>query len=96
MLSRVNRSWQFAFCAFLAFILVANPVLAQLITLLPRTGVQITVPGPMGTQVNTFNGNLYYSRSDLTIPSRGFPLLISLAYNSGLANVDNGFGFGST
>ncbi len=88
------RSWKPILCAFLAINLTMGPVLAQLIPVLPIQGVQINVPGPMETQVNTFNGNLYYSRTDLTIPGRGLPLEIKLAYNSGQMNIDNGFGSG--
>lgn len=37
--------------------------------------------GPMGLQVNTQTGNLFFSRTDVVIPSRGFGLAISFAYN---------------
>ncbi len=42
---------------------------------------QITVDGPFGVQVNTYNGNLFYQRTDLLFPTV-LPLAVSLAYNS--------------
>lgn len=37
--------------------------------------------GPMGLQVNTQTGNLFFSRTDVVIPSRGFGLAINFNYN---------------
>ncbi|MEN8219184.1 MAG: DUF6531 domain-containing protein, partial [Pseudomonadota bacterium] len=49
----------------------------------------------MGIRVNTFNGNLYYSRkNDLVIPGRALSIKISMAYNSGQSTIDSGFGYG--
>ncbi|KHD08919.1 hypothetical protein PN36_04680 [Candidatus Thiomargarita nelsonii] len=49
----------------------------------------------MGIRLNTFNGNLYYSRkNDLVIPGRGLSIKISMAYNSGQSTIDSGFGYG--
>src|ERR1700730_17065063 len=48
--------------------------------------------GPLGTQVNTFSGNLYIPRNDIHVPARGFDLNISFYYNS--FNSDQNIGFG--
>ncbi len=56
----------------------------------------INVPnktGPMGLQVNTLTGNLYFSRTDLYVPTRGFSLNISFHYNS--YNFDQSDGYGN-
>lgn len=45
--------------------------------------------------VNLFNGNLVFAKSDISIPTRGFPLGFGLVYNS-LNKEDNGFGYGWT
>ncbi|HMU08688.1 MAG TPA: RHS repeat-associated core domain-containing protein [Ferruginibacter sp.] len=50
--------------------------------------------GPMGTQVNTYTGNLFISRNDIYIPARGFDLNISFNYNSFNYEQNNGFGNG--
>ena len=50
--------------------------------------------GPMGTQVNTFTGNLFISRNDIYVPARGFDLDISFNYNSFNYEQNNGFGNG--
>jgi hypothetical protein len=46
--------------------------------------------GPMGTQVNTYTGNLFISRNDIYIPARGFDLNISFNYNSFNYEQNNG------
>ena len=87
--------WKSVLCALLIVSLVVNPVWAPPPSpTLPTASVQVNVSGPMGLQVNSFNGNLYYSRSELTIPGRGLSLAIDLAYNSAQSNLDHGFGFG--
>lgn len=50
--------------------------------------------GPMGTQVNTFTGNLYIPRNDMYVPARGFDISISFNYNSFNFDQNNGFGNG--
>ncbi len=52
------------------------------------------ITGPGGIQVNSFTGNLFYQRSDLSIPGRGVSIDISFFYNSGQTTVDNGYGNG--
>jgi RHS repeat-associated protein len=50
--------------------------------------------GPIGTQVNTFSGNLFIPRTDIYIPSRGFDLDISFNYNSYNLYENTGYGKG--
>jgi YD repeat-containing protein len=50
--------------------------------------------GPMGLQVNTYTGNLFFSRTDVVIPSRGFSLVIGFSYNSFNFNQAGPFGNG--
>lgn len=50
--------------------------------------------GPLGTQVNTFSGNLFISRNDIYVPARGFAINIIFNYNSFNYNQNNGFGKG--
>src|SRR5258708_18758352 len=50
--------------------------------------------GPMGLQVNTFAGSLYYTRSDLSIPARHLPINLGMFYSTSLAETDLGYGFG--
>ncbi len=55
---------------------------------------QIFMDGPLGVQVNTYNGNLFYQRTDLLFPTV-LPLAVSLSYNSLLAAQDAGIaGYG--
>jgi RHS repeat-associated protein len=49
--------------------------------------------GPLGTQVNTYTGNLYIPRNDIYVPARGLDLDISFYYNS--YNFDQASGFGN-
>lgn len=48
--------------------------------------------GPLGTQVNTFSGNFFLPRNDITIPARGLDLTITFYYNS--FNFEEEYGFG--
>ncbi len=50
--------------------------------------------GPMGTQVNTYSGNLFVPRSDFFISSRGFDLRADFFYNSYSYAENVGFGNG--
>ncbi len=49
--------------------------------------------GPMGLQVNTLTGNLFFTRNDLYIPARFFSMNISFHYNS--FNFDRNDGYGN-
>ncbi len=50
--------------------------------------------GPMGTQVNTFTGNLFISRNDIYVPARGFDIAVAFSYNGYNYDQNNGFGNG--
>ena len=56
-------------------------ILFFLLVLTVGTSAQnINIPnktGPMGLEVNTLTGNLYFTRNDLYIPARGFDLNIT-------------------
>ncbi len=54
------------------------------------------IPGPYGMQVNSFTGNLFHQRNDVSIPGRGLPIDLTFSYNSGLTKNDFGFGKGWT
>lgn len=73
-------------------------LLAALLPLTVETSAQnINIPnktGPMGLQVNTLTGNLYFTRNDLHIPARGFALNITFHYNSFNFEQNDGYGNG--
>ncbi len=50
--------------------------------------------GPMGLQVNTLTGNLFFTRNDLYIPARGFAMNVSFYYNSFNFDINDGYGNG--
>ncbi|MBX9782098.1 MAG: T9SS type A sorting domain-containing protein [Chitinophagaceae bacterium] len=50
--------------------------------------------GPMGLEVNSLTGNLFFSRNDLYIPARGFDLNITFHYNSFNFDINTGYGKG--
>ncbi|MBI5856504.1 MAG: hypothetical protein HZB42_02540 [Sphingobacteriales bacterium] len=50
--------------------------------------------GPLGTQVNTFSGNLFIPRTDIYVPARGFGINVTFNYNSFNFGQNNGFGNG--
>jgi len=49
---------------------------------------------PGGISVDTFNGNLIYSRLDLAVPGRGLSTEALFSYNSQWSSVDVGYGYG--
>ncbi|MGB3005900.1 MAG: RHS repeat-associated core domain-containing protein [Chitinophagaceae bacterium] len=50
--------------------------------------------GPLGTQVNTFTGNLFIPRTDIFVPARGFGIDVTFNYNSFNFDKNNGYGNG--
>jgi len=52
--------------------------------------------GPWGVQVNTWNGNLFFDRTDLAIPNQGIPLECAFFYNGFRDTLDLGYGKGWT
>jgi RHS repeat-associated protein len=57
-------------------------------------GTQVKVLCPSNIRVNTWNGNLFYPFSIMTIPSRGIPIEIFMSYNSGWRNFTTKYGYG--
>jgi len=55
-----------------------------------------TAPFTPFIQVNTYNANLYHSRTEEVIPGRGLPIELSLAYNTQLRLMDTPYGAGWT
>lgn len=50
--------------------------------------------GPMGLYVNSFNGNLFFPRTDLFVNARKLPIDLTFYYNSNNYSVDLGYGKG--
>ena len=70
---------------------------AMLILTVELSAQNINIPnktGPMGLQVNTLTGNLYFTRNDLYIPAREFSLNITFHYNSFNFQQNEGYGNG--
>jgi RHS repeat-associated protein len=49
--------------------------------------------GPMGVEVNTLTGNLFFTRTDVVLPARGFNMIMSFHYNS--FNFETNLGYGN-
>lgn len=60
------------------------------------TSTKPNILGPNGVSVNSYSGNLYLQRSDVSIPARGLDLDIMFTYNSARVNRNWGFGRGWT
>lgn len=52
------------------------------------------IPAPKGFSVNSFTGNVFYQRTDLTLRGTGFPLYGTFYYNSVQDTLDYGYGNG--
>ncbi|MBW7838263.1 MAG: T9SS type A sorting domain-containing protein [Chitinophagaceae bacterium] len=50
--------------------------------------------GPMGLQVNSYTGNLFFERLDFAIPDEGLDIAINFYYNSYNLGINRGFGNG--
>ena len=61
-----------------------------------QTNIRPTVPLPNGFEVNSYTGNLYQSRTDLTVPTQGFLIDITFSFNASRTNRDWGYGKGWT
>lgn len=55
---------------------------------------RVNVIGPMGTNINTFSGNLYLERTDIEIPGRKLDMSISFSYNASDFKQNMGYGNG--
>lgn len=67
------------------------------VLLIPSTAQNLTRPnieGPVGLQVNSYTGNLFYQRTDLVVPGRGLSVDLSFSYNSNDRRTNYGFGYG--
>lgn len=71
----------------IASIVLVMSVMAQKLNTPNRTG-------PMGLEVNTYTGNLFFPRTDGYIAGRGIPIDLSFYYNSALYEEKNQFGKG--
>lgn len=63
-------------------------------TLFPQNINKPNIQGPVGLQVNSFSGGLYYERADLTIPCQGPSINLRFYYNSSSTSLDFGYGSG--
>jgi hypothetical protein len=52
------------------------------------------IPAPKGFSVNSFTGNVFYQRTDLTLRGTGFPLYSTFYYNTVQDTLDYGYGNG--
>jgi RHS repeat-associated protein len=52
------------------------------------------IPAPKGFSVNSFTGNVFYQRTDLTLRGTGFPLYSTFYYNAVQDTLDYGYGNG--
>jgi len=55
---------------------------------------QTNIDIPYGVEVNSYNGNLFYQQTLISLPAIGMSIDFSLSYNSQQANEDKGFGNG--
>ncbi len=78
----------------IGFFLSGLLLLAGLHTSAQQNITRPNVIGPDGMAVNTYTGNLYFSRNDVTIPAPGLDLDITFSYNSYLRNTNCGYGNG--
>lgn len=56
----------------------------------------ISPPAATNMQINSYNGNLNYTREDIFIPGRGLDLEFTFSYNSSSRSANYGFGNGWT
>ena len=64
-----------------------------LLCILQVSGQNITKPKiacPYGLWVNSYNGVLYFERSDISTTGRGMPLQVSFYYNSSASSINKG------
>ncbi len=84
-----------------------KPYRACLSTVLLMTGLLFTgikgaaqnintpnATGPMGIEVNSYTGNLFFERTDFVIPGVEMGIVISFSYNSYNYDINRGFGNG--
>src|ERR1044072_1957007 len=64
---------------------------AQISDTVHKNTLKPYIEGPMGLRVNSYTGNLYYTRNDLSLPAIGLPFNMTFCYNSSDAT-NKGFG----
>jgi YD repeat-containing protein len=84
------------FKGYLGFVILLIFLLALIGAAFSQNYTRPNIPGPFGTNLNSYTGNLLYQRSDLLITGRGPSLNITFSYNSGKTAKDYGFGSGWT
>lgn len=82
-----NRFGKYSRLLILAFTMPLSALYAQNINTPNKTG-------PMGIEVNTKTGNLYFERTDVFIPGRQLDIDISFSYNSYDFQTNTGYGNG--
>lgn len=75
---------------------IASPIIVSANVQPPKSKhlPQIVIPGPGGTNINTWNGNMYYSIPLMGFSGRGLPVTLSLNYNSTWHGNDSAYGYG--
>ena len=79
----------FILLTFLNVLLLGIPA-----EVLAKVNTHSYIDGYAGTRIDTWNGNLYYSRRDLYIPARGLSIDLTMSYNLTRRDEDRGFGNG--
>jgi RHS repeat-associated protein len=74
-------------------LLILIPVVFSALTVAAQNINRPNKMGPLGTEVNTFTGNLFIARNDIFVPGRGFNFAVSFYYNS--YDQDRNIGFGN-
>src|SRR5437868_8707984 len=72
-------------------------LLLMIVSLVTANAQNINKPnkmGPLGTQVNTYSGNLFIPRTDIYVPARGFDIAVAFNYNGYSFDQNNGYGNG--
>lgn len=54
------------------------------------------IQGPANMEINSFTGNFFHQRTDLSIPARGLPISMTFSYNAYRDTLDMGYGNGWT
>lgn len=69
-------------------------VLTGCVTLRAQNVPRPNIPAPKGFTVNSYSGNIFYQRTDLTLRGVGFPLYATFYYNAVADTADYGYGKG--
>lgn len=72
-------------------------LIALIFTGITANAQNINIPnrtGPMGLEVNSYTGNLFYDRMDIAIPGVELNMMVGFSYNSYNFDINRGFGNG--